>query len=80
MIKALIQKVKLERPRVSAEDILLSISKVLSTREMELLSLRLPWSQVEVAKKWGLTKERIRAIEAKAIEKILVNISTHGIE
>ena len=80
MLKALIQRIKLEKPKLTVEQLIVAIDKGLNARDIDLLSMRLPWSQVEVGKKWKLTRERIRAIEARAIEKILEQISKHESE
>ena len=74
MLKALIQRIKLERPKVTVEEITHAIDKGLEPRDRDLLSLRLPWSQAEVGRKWKLTRERIRAIEARTIDRILSKI------
>ena len=74
MISAFIRRIKLDHPKIEVERILRSIRENLSLRERELLELRLPWTQQEVADKWGLTKQRIMAIEARAIDKINKNL------
>lgn len=68
------RRVKLDRPHARNKVILAGIDKILTFREKEILSLRLPWTQEEVGKKYNLTKERIRAIEAKAMENLLKEI------
>ena len=77
MLKALIQRIKLERPKVTVEEITRAVDKGLEPRDRELFSLRLPWGQAEVGRKWNLSRERVRAIEARAIDRILEKIPNH---
>lgn len=70
MLNAIIRRIKLDKPNTPDEVVIKVIEKVLSQREKEILGLRFPWTQEEVGKKFGVTKERIRAIEAKLFDKI----------
>lgn len=67
-------RVKLESPKLTVEEISDAIEKVLSPNERKILSMRLPWNQIELAKELGLTKQRIQAIEVRVLEKILQEI------
>lgn len=71
MISAIIRRIKLDKVNAKDEEIVEAIEEVLSSREKEVLTYRLPWTQEEVAKKFKLTKERIRAIEARLFEKVM---------
>lgn len=73
MISALVRRIQLDRPKDSQERIIKAINS-LNDREKELLSLRFPWTLVEVAKKWGITKQRVKEIEARAVDKIVLKI------
>lgn len=70
MINAILRRIKLDLPNTPDKKIINAIESVLSTREKEILSLRLPWTQEEIGKKYDLSKERIRAIEARLFEKV----------
>lgn len=65
------RRVKLDRPNTHDDKIRRAVEDVLTKNEIKVLSYRLPWTLEETGKEMGLTRERVRAIEAKLFDKIL---------
>lgn len=73
MINAIIRRILIDR-KVPKEGIRSAVDTLMTEHEREILQYRLPWTQQEVADKFGMTRERVRTTEAKFFDKIRAEV------